>query len=228
MGDMTSNAGRPRRRFLLASGAWAGAAFAAPSADAAPAAEAPTVLQLDGPRTALLLIDLQNSNAKEPFAPLGFAEVVANALLLGAAVRRRGGVVIYTRVLVQQIAKLPTDVQIPASPPTPKGNDLVTSAGFRAGDLLVTKRQLGAFYQTDLHEQLQRRRITTIVIGGVATEAGVDSTARGALDRRYALVFAKDALSGASASSNNLFVDSVFPALGRVRSTAEIVAALTP
>ncbi len=226
MGDMTLNAGRPRRRFLVASGAWAGAALAAPATQGAPSAQAPAAFQLDGPRTALLLIDLQNSNAKAPFAPLSFTEVVANGVRLGDAMRRRGGMVIYTRAVVQKIANLPTDVQLPPSPPVPKGNDLVPSAGFKPGDTSITKDQFGAFYRTNLEDRLRRHRITTIVLGGVATEAGVESTARAALDRRFALVFAKDAMSGASARTNDLFIDAVFPALGRVRTTAEIVASL--
>ena len=60
----------------------------------------------------------------------------------------------------------------------------------------------------------------------MATEAGVESTARAALDRGYALVFPKDALSGASMHSNAMFLDKIFPVIGRVRTTAEVVAAL--
>jgi nicotinamidase-related amidase len=42
----------------------------------------------------------------------------------------------------------------------------------------VTKHQWGAFYGTDLDVQLRRRGIQTIVLGGVATNIGVESTAR--------------------------------------------------
>jgi nicotinamidase-related amidase len=55
----------------------------------------------------------------------------------------------------------------------------------------VTKRQWGAFYATDLDQQLRRRGIRTIVLGGIATNFGVESTARAAFDRGYELVFAE-------------------------------------
>ena len=227
MSDLAADAGPPRRRLLLMSGA-CGAAAVAARAGSAPLPKEPTALQLKGPRTVLVLIDLQNSNANEPFSPISFAEVVANSLLLAHAVRRSGGMVAYTRVIVQQLAKLPTDVQLPAAPATPNGDDLVASAGFQRGDTLITKRQFGAFYGTGLHDRLRRHGMTTIILAGVATELGVDSTARAALDRRYALVFARDAVSGVSANSNTMVLDDIFPLFGRVRTTSEIVASLTP
>ena len=65
----------------------------------------------------------------------------------------------------------------------------MADCGYQAGDLLITKRQWGAFYGTRLDQQLRRKGVRTIVIGGVATNFGVESTARVAYDRGFELVF---------------------------------------
>src|SRR3546814_5683902 len=62
----------------------------------------------------------------------------------------------------------------------------------RPTDLRITKHQWGAFYGTDLDLQLRRRRIETVVIGGIATNFGVESTARAAHDHGYAPVLVED------------------------------------
>lgn len=84
----------------------------------------------------------------------------------------------------------------------------------------------GAFYGTDLEQQLRRRNIRTIILGGIATNFGVECTARSAFDRGYQLVFAEDAMSSVSAEAHQFSVDTIFPRMGRVRSTAQIITAL--
>jgi nicotinamidase-related amidase len=91
---------------------------------------------------------------------------------------------------------------------------------------VITKRQWGAFYGTELDLQLRRRGIRTIVIGGIATNFGVESTARDAFERGYEQVFAEDAMSSVSAEAHRFAVSVVFPRIGRVRSTDEILQAL--
>ncbi len=93
-------------------------------------------------------------------------------------------------------------------------------------DVVILKRQWGAFYGTDLDLQLRRRGLTTIVICGISTEAGVESTARDAYERGYELIFAVDAMTGQTAESHANSVERIFPRIGRVRSTDEIIAAL--
>jgi nicotinamidase-related amidase len=96
----------------------------------------------------------------------------------------------------------------------------------QAGDLIVTKRQWGAFYGTDLEQHLRRRGIRTIVIGGIATNFGVESTARAAFDQGYEVVFAEDAMSSVSAEVHEFPIKNVFPRMGRVRTVEQIVKAL--
>jgi nicotinamidase-related amidase len=56
-------------------------------------------------------------------------------------------------------------------------------------DYVVTKRQWGAFFGTDLDLQLRRRGIDTIVLGGISTNIGVESTAREAFQYSYQQIF---------------------------------------
>jgi nicotinamidase-related amidase len=92
--------------------------------------------------------------------------------------------------------------------------------------LVVTKRHWGAFYGTELDLQLRRRGIDTIVLGGIATNMGVESTAREAWQHNYAVVIAEDATTTLDAAMHEFAIGKIFPRIARVRSTAEIVAAL--
>ncbi|MGL6019251.1 MAG: isochorismatase family protein, partial [Gibbsiella quercinecans] len=93
-------------------------------------------------------------------------------------------------------------------------------------DILITKRQWGAFYGTELDLQLRRRGIKTLVLGGISTNIGVESTARAAWEHGYELVIAEDMCSAQSAEMHQFAFDHIFPRLARVRSTSEILAAL--
>ena len=105
-------------------------------------------------------------------------------------------------------------------------SEIVAELGPKDGDIVVTKRQWGAFYGTDLDLQLRRRGITTIVLGGIATNYGVESTARDAYERGYQLVLVEDAMSARSASDHAFAFDRIFPRIGRVCRTADVIAAL--
>jgi nicotinamidase-related amidase len=74
--------------------------------------------------------------------------------------------------------------------------------------------------------QLRRRGLTTMILCGIATEFGVESTARDAYECGYQLIFAVDAMTGIHAESHANSVERIFPRMGRVRSTEEIVVAL--
>src|ERR1041384_346787 len=89
-------------------------------------------------------------------------------------------------------------------------------------DVVITKHQWGAFYGTELDLQLRRRGVRTIVLCGIATNFGVESTARDGWERNYAIVFAEDAMAGVSAEAHQFAISTIFPRIGRVRSTEEI------
>ena len=185
-----------------------------------------TQLVIDPRTTALVLVDLQQSVVALPLAPRPAAEVVANAVRLLERFHSLGATVVLVRVAFldgQDRLNLPVDTP----PPARVGpSELVPEVGPQPDDIVITKRQWGAFYGTELDLQLRRRGVRTIVIGGIATNFGVESTARDAYERGYAQVFAEDAMTSVNAEAHRLAVSVVFPRIGRVRSTDEILQAL--
>jgi len=181
---------------------------------------------LDLARTALVLIDLQNSNVKRTLAPYSAEQTVGNCVLLAQEMRSRGAMVVYVRVLLNELpvplADAPMRPPGAAAPPY-DASELAEMAGVEATDLVVAKRQWGAFYGTELDQLLRRRGIDTLLLGGIATNFGVESTARAAFDRSYKLVFAEDAMSSMDAEAHHFACTHIFPKMGRVRSTRAVI-----
>jgi nicotinamidase-related amidase len=98
---------------------------------------------------------------------------------------------------------LPSEIRMHRAPPA-TASQLIPENGYQSGDLMITKRQWGAFYGTELDQQLRRRGIRTIILGGVATNFGVESTARAAFDRGYEVIFVEDAMTSISAEVHHL------------------------
>jgi nicotinamidase-related amidase len=186
-------------------------------------------LNIDIARTALVLIDLQNFNVNSDTAPYKTDTVVGNCAMLAGEMRDRGAMVVYVRVLADQLLSPPADtpMRAPGSPPPPPDALLFApEAQIQASDLVITKRQWGAFYATELDQMLRRRRIKTLILGGIATNMGVESTARAAFDMGYELVFAEDAMSAKKAEAHLASVEGAFRTMGRVRSTRDVIDAL--
>ncbi len=187
-------------------------------------------LEIRTARTALVVIDLQRGIAAGPTAPHAAGDVIARVGLLAEAVRRGGGIVVLVRVMpsadgrdaLHPIADAPRA----AGTPPPDFAEIVPELAPRPGDVVITKRQWGAFYGTELDLQLRRRGIETILLAGIATNVGVESTARDAFERGYEQVFVEDAMSARDADEHRHTVERIFPRIGRVRSTAEVLAAL--
>ena len=92
--------------------------------------------------------------------------------------------------------------------------------------MLIQKRQWGAFYGTDLDLQLRRRGISKIVLRGIATSIGVESTARDAWERSYNLTFASDAMTDLYADAHERSLSIIFPRIGEIGTTDEILGKL--
>ena len=181
--------------------------------------------------TALVLIDLQNGIAGLPLAPHTGAEVVERSAQLASSFREKGATIVFVRVSMTELQYLPVDAPIRdrnAPPPPPSASELVAQIDRQAGDLLITKRQWGAFYGTELDQQLRRRGVRAIALGGIATNFGVESTARAAFDRGYELIFIEDAMTSLSAEAHQFATGVTFPRMGRVRTTAAVLSALQP
>ena len=189
-----------------------------------------STLSLDPRTTALVLIDLQKGIAARQTAPHAAAEVIARAAKLADRFRDRRSPVVLVRVAYSADGgdrlQQPVDAQPWSGAPAPDFSELVPAVGPRDGDLVVTKRNWGAFYGTDLDLHLRRRGVRTIVLGGIATNFGVESTARDAWERNYALVLVEDAMSAMAAEAHQFAVQNIFPRLGLVRSTDDVLRAL--
>ena len=105
--------------------------------------------------------------------------------------------------------------------------DIVPELGPEPSDVVITKRQWGAFYGTDLDLRLRRNGLDTIVLTGISTTYGVESTARFAYEYGYQQIFAEDAMSDRSAEAHKNAIDLVLKRIGRVRKTSEILEALS-
>src|ERR1700739_4555388 len=105
-------------------------------------------------------------------------------------------------------------------------SEITPSAGFQHGDILVTKRHWGAFAGTNLEQQLKSRGIDTVVLTGISTNAGVESTARQGTGLGFAFVLVEDACSSQNAEHHRFAFEHIFPRLTRVRTTEEVLAAL--
>lgn len=188
-------------------------------------------LALDSRKTALVVIDLQQGIVQRSVQPHRADLVVANAVQLAEALRAAGGLVVLVHVGPSpdggDALRPITDNPPVASGPPPEGWDrIVAELGPQEGDHVVRKRQWGAFYGTDLDLQLRRRNIDTIVLCGIATHIGVESTARDAFERGYQQIFVEDACSDLSAEAHHFTIEQVLPRIGRVRSTQDVLNAL--
>jgi nicotinamidase-related amidase len=187
-------------------------------------------LRLDPKKTALVLIDLQNGIVARQTAPYSTAEVVRNGNRLAQAFRARGATVVYIRVEMANMLQLPVDepMRDPNAPPPPAAaSELAPDAGFQAGDLLITKRHWGAFAGTELEHTLRQRGVDTVVLGGISTNIGVESTARQGVGLGFAFVIVEDACTtNMGAEAQRFAFEKIFPRLGRVRKTDEVIAAL--
>jgi nicotinamidase-related amidase len=183
----------------------------------------------DPKQTALVLIDLQRGILQRQTGPHSASDVLARCVRLAKQFRAAGAPVVLVNVSYSPTGEdrlsQPTDAPLMGSP-DPGWDELSPELGRSDRDILITKRQWGAFYGTALDLHLRRRGIRTIVIGGIATNFGVESTARDAYERSYALVFVEDAMAGITAEAHTFAITTIFPRIGRVRSTEDVLGAL--
>jgi nicotinamidase-related amidase len=187
-------------------------------------------LTLDPQTTALVVIDLQRGIVAAPTVPHASADVVANAAQLARRFRAQQALVVLVRVDPGPggilFPRPITDVERPRMNPGPDWAEILPDLGPEPGDVVVTKHHPCAFNGTDLDIQLRRRGIQTIVLCGVATNVGVEATARVGFEYGYNLVFADDAMAARDAELHTVSVSKFFPTIGRVRRAADIMAAL--
>ncbi|RKD87739.1 isochorismatase family protein [Mangrovibacterium diazotrophicum] len=179
-------------------------------------------------KTALVLIDLQKGIAKDTVHPV--ADVIRNAVKLIDAFRKRSLPVVLVTVNPSGARFLKCRIEGGKSI-SPTGEmalpedfaDLVPEIEPLASDIQIRKRTWNAFFETDLHEQLQKHGVTGIVLGGISTSIGVEGTARAASEFGYNQTFVVDAMSDKILEAHDCTVNYIFPRLGELGTTAEVI-----
>jgi nicotinamidase-related amidase len=169
---------------------------------------------LDPQHTAVVLIDLMPRIIALPTAPSTGEQVLARCLELAKAARAAGCLVVFVRSDRPDVA-----VQ-------PEGSELAPECDPQPGDLVIVKHTLGAFAGTGLDGELSKRGIGAVVLAGLVTNWGVESTGRAADDLGYATVYVSDAMSGLDQYAHEFAIGYVFPRLGAIRTTQELLSTL--
>lgn len=168
---------------------------------------------------ALVVIDLQKGIVGLPLAHPG-SEIVGRAARLARAFREKRLPVILVNVAGRAPGR--TEIQFNAALP-PDWAELVSELDRQPSDYAVTKLNVGAFYGTSLELILRRHGVTQIVLAGIATSAGVETTARAAYDRGFNVVTVIDAMTDRDADTHRHSVEKVFPRIGETATTEEVL-----
>ncbi|MFF7754614.1 hydrolase [Streptomyces sp. NPDC007971] len=182
-------------------------------------------------RTALVAIDLQAGITGMPTQPYPAADVVSRTAELADAFRSRGLPVVLVRVSFAPDwadAVSGRTEQQARGLAFPEGWDvIVDELSGHPGDIRVTKHNWSAFHGTDLDVQLRRRGITQIVLTGISTSIGVESTARDAYAHGYHVTLATDAMADSDPEAHAGSVERIFPRLGESGTTADVLELLS-
>jgi nicotinamidase-related amidase len=175
------------------------------------------------PKTALIIIDLQNGIVSLPAAH-PTADIVKQAATLAEAFRRHGLPVVLVNVAGGAPGRTEQSMGRAAFPAG--WSDLIPELNQQPGDHTVTKRTWGAFTNTGLDEHLKGLGVTQVVIAGVATSIGVESTARHAHELGFHVTLAVDAMTDRSKEAHDNSVTRIFPRLGETGTTEDIIQLL--
>ena len=178
-----------------------------------------SVTALD-PQTALIVVDLQRGIVGLPFThPI--AEVIHRTRALLDAFRRNALPVVLVNVRGRAPGRTEQPARVQAM--SEGWTDLIPELDPQPSDILVTKRTWGAFAGTDLESRLKEKGVTQVVVAGVATGTGVESTARQAYEQGFNVTLAVDAMTDARPEAHAWSLSHVFPRLGEAGTTQEII-----
>lgn len=179
---------------------------------------------LDPRTTALILIDLQKGIVPHAGGPRSGEEVVATARTLADRFRAAGAPVVLVHVGFTPATMPSQNVDrpsLPAGGTPPEFSEFLPDLR-QPDDIVVLKHHWGAFTGTDLDLQLRRRGVRTVVIAGISTNMGVESTARSAWELSYDVVIAEDACASRSAELHAFAIENILPQIARVMASGDI------
>jgi nicotinamidase-related amidase len=176
------------------------------------------------PRSALILIDLQNGIVTLPAADL-VEPVILHATELAEAFRAHKLPVVLVNVAGVAPGRSERGPRLDGPPPA-GWSDLIPALNRQPEDHTVTKKTWGAFTNTGLADYLKQNGVTQVVIAGVSTSIGVESTARQAYELGLNVTLALDAMADMNADAHFNSVSRIFPRLGETGTTREVLALL--
>ncbi len=181
-------------------------------------------------KTALVVIDLQKGIVAMKTEPYDSSLVITNASKLAEVCRKNSVPVFLVRVAFSEngLDRLNPIADVPMMTNQvvdPSWSEIVPELNQAPEDFVITKHQWGAFYGTELDLQLRRRVIETILLCGISTNIGVESTARYAYELGYNQIFVEDATAARSTAEHEHSFKTVFPRMGRVKSLEEVLNA---
>ncbi len=177
------------------------------------------------PTSALVVIDLQKGIV-EAHRDDSVAGAVQQSADLAAAFRRHGLPVVLVNVTGGAPGR--TDRGRSGGPAAfpPGWTDLIDELDVQPTDHLISKRRRSAFHDTGLDTLLRDLGATQVVLTGISTSSGVESTARSACDHGYHVVLATDAVADPDVEAHRHSVGRIFPKLGETATAGEILAML--
>ena len=155
-----------------------------------------------------------------------------------AAARGAGVLVIYTTPVSRadgaDVVMLPTDLSAETGvPPLTNGIEGTAEAGFPdeiaplPDDYVFLKRRPSAFYGTGVAELLHMLRRDTIIIGGGATNRGVETSVREAFSMDLDTVVVRECCWGGDAAAHAYSLDTSMTMYARVRTLEQALTMLT-
>ena len=192
-------------------------------------------------RTALVVIDMQNSWVEAGFSPLhipGTIDIIPNINALASAVRGGGGVVAWTRSTFPKDWTTRSyerfgspkwrDRIIADTVPGSYGHRIFGGMEVHADDIIVNKNRPSAFVQgsSTLESELRTRGRDTLIITGTLTNACCESSARDAAALGFLNIMVSDAMATRTDVEHNATLVNVMQLVADVRTAEDVIAML--
>jgi maleamate amidohydrolase len=195
--------------------------------------------RIDPRRTALIAYDVcrRALTPADPARQAAMRPVLDAWVRLIALARTADVPVIYTTPVSRadgaDVVMLPTDLSAETGiPPLTNGVEGTPGAGFpdeiapRPEDYVFLKRRPSAFYGTGVAELLHMLRRDTVIIGGGATNRGVETSVREAFSMDLAAVVVRECCWGSDAAAHAYSLDKAMKMYARIRHLAQVAAML--
>jgi nicotinamidase-related amidase len=173
---------------------------------------------------ALLVLDLQVATAAMPTIPHTAAEIIQRSAKLAKAFRAKGLPVVWVNVGGASTGRTQMEAEMGALPDN--WTEFPAELGIEPSDKTMTKYGWGAFHDDRLERLLKDLDAGQLVLTGLTTSQAVESTARSAYERNFNVVVVTDAIGDLDADAHSNSVERIFPRLGELATTDEVVAKL--